>query len=459
MNRSFWKCKMQLPKLDYTFSFGSIQSQNIQVTQTNHSMNNESDGFTITLHDNTLWINGFSPRASISADLLDLAVAIHAVDRLIERPRDKTLSFHIKIQVRNLDLFSKNDVGMLLNKILHWYTDDHWHFEFSKQTIGRQEEIQYRFPTEDSFAENADVVLWSGGLDSLAGLYTQLDNDPESRYILVGTGSNAQVHAKQTELAKEMERLFPKRILLQQVPYSWSNTPSPEKNFYARSRGFVFMLIGAAFAHCVGRNSLFIYENGIGAMNLPYSRGQSRSDQAISVHPLSVLYVNELVSTILSTSFEVLNPFWLYTKAQMVESLNHTKGLELIKLSSSCDRHHRKEGGITQCGICTSCLLRRQSIIAAGIDDPTIYDSFCIPGNGQHLCAMTHQINTLRKLLNQDDPWLSLSGEYYDLDNIVGSISREDTKKTVYLKEQILQLYSKYKDEWKLFEEYIERTN
>lgn len=446
---------MRYPEFDYTFSFGPIQSQKARVTQINHLLNDKVENFAIDIQDSSLWLNGFSPNSSISADLLDLAVAIHAVDRLVDRPIDRSLSFRLELQVRNFDVFARSDIGCRLTQVLKWYTDDDWHFEFSKRTdVGREVEIQYGLSLEEAFQHKAEVALWSSGLDSLAGLYTRLKSDPESHYILVGTGSNSHVHTKQIELAKNVEHLFPKRTLLRQIPYGWTNTPTSRKNFYARSRGLVFMLIGAACAHYAGRDSLFIYENGIGAINLPYSKSQGRLDQAKSVHPLSLLYVSELVSAILTSSFEIINPYWLCTKAQMVQSLNDLDGIKLIKLSSSCDRVHRLEDGITQCGICTSCLLRRQSITAAGIDDPTVYDDLCISKNGDHLCAMTYQVNTLRRLLNQHNPWPGLSLEYHDLDKIVDCLSRNDIEESTLLKKQIIQLYSKYVDEWKVFEEY-----
>src|SRR5688572_7740799 len=134
---------MKSPKSDYTFSFGPIQSQKTQVAQNDH-LKGKSDNFTIDIQDGPLWAYGFSSNSSISADLLDLAVAIHAIDRLVERPGDKHLSFQVELQVRNFDVFTKSNVGNLLTEVLEWYTDDYWHFEFFKRTLpGREEEIQY----------------------------------------------------------------------------------------------------------------------------------------------------------------------------------------------------------------------------------------------------------------------------------------------------------------------------
>jgi hypothetical protein len=305
---------------------------------------------------------------------------------------------------------------------------------------------------------NTEVALWSDGLDSLAGLYTRLLNNSGAYHVLVGTGSNSYVHKRQKQIVQEIDHLFPDRTLLIQIPYGWYNTPSLERNFSQRSRGLVFMLIGAACAYHMSCSSLSIYENGIGAINLPYSKTEVGVDQAKSVHPLSLLRVSELVSCILNSPFQFTNPYWLWTKAQMVESLVSTNLKDLIPFSSSCDRSHRLEEGVTQCGVCTSCLLRRQSLSALRANDSTSYDTKYISKKGLHLCDMQYQVNKIRVLLKQSNPWMSLSEEYHDLDDIVDQISSRNGQEVDSLRRQIIKLYSKYVDEWELFEEYIEKS-
>ena len=449
---------MKATEFDYTFVFEPIQNQSTQVTLLTH-LEDKRDYFTVSINDNALSINGLSTVPSISADLLDLAIAIHAVDRLIKRHTETTLSFRVELPIRNFDVFTRSDVCNLLTKVLEWYTSDRWYFEFSKrEVLGRYVEVQSQLPWRSLPVRNIEVALWSGGLDSLSGLYNRLLTNLETHHILVGTGSNSYVLKRQKQIADVINQSFSSRTSLIQIPYHWHNTPLPKKNFNQRSRGLVFILIGAACGYHMGCNSMFIYENGVGAINLPYSKGQVGSDQAKSVHPLSLLHISELLSSILKSPFQVSNPYWLWTKAQMVESLITAGGKDLIPLSSSCDRIHRLEEGITQCGVCTSCLLRRQSISALGVDDSTPYDNECINKNGSHLGAMQYQVNRIRKLLRQADPWVSLSGEYHDLDDIVDQISLCTNQKTSDLRRQIVQLYSKYVDEWKVFEEYIEKT-
>ena len=449
---------MKTTEFDYTFAFVPIQNKSTQVTLLTHR-EDKRDYFTISIDDSALSINGLPTVPSICADLLDLAIAIHVADRLIRRQKDVSLSFQVVLPVRNYDVFVRSNVCNLLSEVLDWYTNDLWHFEFSKrEALGRNVEVQSQLPWENLSSKNVEVALWSGGLDSLSGLYTRLLTNLEPHHFLVGTGSNSNVHKRQKQIADVISQSFSSRITLVQIPYHWHNTPLPEKNFHQRTRGLVFMLIGAACAYHIGSNSLFIYENGIGAINLPYSKAQVGIDQAKSVHPLSLLRVSELLSSILDSPFQVTNPFWLWTKAQMVESLISNEGKKLIPLSSSCDRIHRLEDGITQCGVCTSCLLRRQSLCASGIDDQTIYDNKFKDKNDSHLTAMLHQVNRIRMLLKETNPWVSLSKEYYDLDDIVDQISSKTNQEPSYLRMQIIQLYSKYVDEWNLFEKFIEKT-
>ncbi len=448
---------MKTTKYDYTFLFESIQNRSTQVTLLTHQQN-KKDSFTVSINDKSLLINGLPTVPSISADLLDLAIAVHAADRLIKRNTNTPLSFRVKLPVRNFDTFVRSDVYGLLTSVLEWYTNDCWHFEFSKRELsGRDVEIQAQLPW-DIPPSNIEIALWSGGLDSLSGLSTRLLSNSESYHVLVGTGSNSYVLKRQRRIASEVNRLITNRTSLIQIPYRWHKTPLLQKNFSQRSRGFVFMLIGAACAHHMKCNSLFIYENGIGAINLPYSKAEVGLDQAKSVHPLSLLRVGKLVSSIVGVPFKFVNPFWLQTKAQMNESLFKEDLVELITLSSSCDRIHRLKKGITQCGVCTSCLLRRQSLTVLGLDDSASYKNKYINKDSLHLNAMQYQVNRMRNLLKQDNPWVSLSGEYHDLDDIADQISTQNGQEVNYLRRQIIQLYSNYADEWKLFENYVEGT-
>ncbi len=75
---------MKTARYDYAFLFESIQNWSTNVTLISYPQSS-SEHFTIAIDDQALSISGLSNVPSISADLLDLALAIHAVDRLIKK--------------------------------------------------------------------------------------------------------------------------------------------------------------------------------------------------------------------------------------------------------------------------------------------------------------------------------------------------------------------------------------
>src|SRR5688500_8466574 len=199
---------MKLAGFDYTFLFQPIQNHSTSVGLINHS-EDRRDFFTVSMDDNSLPLSTFPIVSSINADLLDLALAIHAADRLIKRGKEVSFSFRVELPVRNPDIFMRSDIQDLLTKVLEWYTNDYWHFEFSKrEALGRNVEVQAQIPWRNLSSKNIETALWSGGLDSLAGLYTRLLAKPDTYHILVGTGSNSQVHKRQRYIAQEIDRLF-----------------------------------------------------------------------------------------------------------------------------------------------------------------------------------------------------------------------------------------------------------
>lgn len=201
-----------------------------------------------------------------------------------------------------------------------------------------------------------------------------------------------------------------------------------------------------------GQDSLAIYENGIGAINLPYRDSEVGLDHSRSVHPVSLIRVGELVSHLLGKPFTFRNPFLFQTKAQLCSALA-TTAPELVAQSFTCDRPHRKHP--MQCGYCSSCLLRRQALATVGVQDPTLYlvmapfrNSESPPQKEDYLQVMLHQVASLQRCLNASDPWIALLGQYPALLEIVDEMAKLEQEPQALLIEQLLHLYQQYVWEW-----------
>ncbi|WP_017304273.1 hypothetical protein [Spirulina subsalsa] len=116
------------------------------------------------------------------------------------------------------------------------------------------------------------------------------------KFSLFGTGSNDFIYNKQKVVAEEIQKIFPNRIQLFRVPIRFCNKDNHEKyikNKLSRARGVVFTILGSACAYLMGENTLYLYENGIGAINLPYRQSDLGLAHSRSVHPKTLMMVDE----------------------------------------------------------------------------------------------------------------------------------------------------------------------
>ena len=433
----------------YTFSPMAEQFNLLQIVDHNKSVN--AGPVKIAVKDFKMFYASNKQMPSIVADLVDLASAIDVVDRLSARKDDWPCRIHVTLPTRNPEILGKLSIQEKLQDLLNWYTGDQWFTTFTDYTKhGRIPELQkilFKDPERPT-----TVALWSGGLDALAGLYHQLLDNSTGHYTLFGTGSNNIIFRTQKNVAKSVKEKFPYRTQLIQLPILLSQSNTLTKNVDQRARGLVFLLLGVACSHLFNQNTLSVYENGVGAFNLPFTKSEIGLDHSRSVHPLSLHYTSELVSDILGKPFSIYNPFIFSTKSQMCSLLHKNDDDELIFQTVTCDRRHRKT--VPQCGYCSSCLLRRQALAAQGIEDRTGYVTEERRSKGQvvpndtYYRAMLFQVEEFRNLLWGSDPWQGMIKNYsYLQETIDRTCGKEETAKEV-MKKKILSMYESYVQEW-----------
>lgn len=438
---------------DYTYTFDHIgeQLKKGHISLTNHATN-ETCTLQVAVNDDQLPFIHYQATPPLLADLIDIAASVHMADRLSKNIEDMPRRMLLRIPLRQLEIIDKPSIHEKLQDILYWFTGDMWSFEFLPYTkYDRSAQLNTPLPFSTDADHPTHVALWSGGLDSFAGVYQELRRDNFTHYTLFGTGSNDIISHTQMCTAQSIDMLFPKRTKLIQLPFRLRDKHrSVKKSSSARSRGFVFMLLGAVCACQEGQNSLYIYENGIGAINLPFRLSEVGLDHSRSVHPLSLISMGELVSSILGQPFFFENPFLFWTKAQMCKEPLQQGANRAVFSTISCDSRHRKYRQPIQCGYCSSCLLRRQAITVNGMVDQTRYQIAegsgrqRRPDDGTHYYAMIAQVDIMRMLLAADDKWQQMSRHYTSLEDIVEKMDGLQTSR----QESILHLYQNYVDEW-----------
>ncbi len=439
---------------DYTLRFSPVLNSNGFVRFIDHSRNKESI-IGLTVDDKEFGCRVQQEFPSVVADLIDLAVAIHASDRLaVQHLHQEQSRIRVMLPVRHPELLNTGSFQAKLENLLGWATGSRWAFDFQKRTaLGRIVEQEERIFPNDS--QECEVALWSGGLDALAGLYTRLQTSHAAPFMLFGTGSNDNVYARQEHVFKALQPSFPNRLNLCRVPIRFSESSLHQKNKIFRARGVVFTLLGVAYAYLMGQRVLCVYENGIGAINLPYPSGVGL-DHSRSVHPLTLLGVSDVVSELLEEEFRVQNPFPFWTKAEMCKTLAEDGRSDLPPLTMSCDSPHRQSQQPIQCGYCSSCILRKQALAASKIEDRTRY---VVPhgdrpaGNPSlHLRHMFAQVCTFRRLLGDSEnlnfQWEALTREFLRLDDIVDRSAAAENLLPTEMQDRLINLYQTYVAEW-----------
>jgi 7-cyano-7-deazaguanine synthase in queuosine biosynthesis len=429
-------------------SFGLSDDQNLVEWQRHYHLDDEpiAEGLT-------------SQVDPIFADLLDVAVAVYVSDRMTPRrpkykPKDGRYwgrSMRLKVAVRERSKWIEPSTDAALRRLLGWLTDDRWEIEFvAGPKIRRISETQTRLFV-DALDRPMQVALFSGGLDSLLGAAADA-RESDGELVLVGAGTHSRMIGKQRELVRGLEGLVSRKIRSVIVPINLTaegKAMGSGQESSQRSRGFVFLSLGAAVANAAGGNELRVHENGPGALNLPLTLAQRGSMNTRAARPETLALMSDLVTRLTGQAFEVRNPAFWATKAEMCLKAS-PEIHDLMTHSVTCDGALTRREKTPLCGTCTSCLLRRQALLASDLDHVDGADLARMNGDGlaarrenanPMVLAMLQQARQINLAVSADDPWGALLARFPELGAARRSLGVEPS--------MVVDLLARYAADWK----------
>ena len=296
-------------------------------------------------------------------DLYNIALTVFMAD--IQTFKEDVIGVrNFRILVAVSDLNRWNAVKDHLEATLNTLTGDNFVFHFVQ---GRRCRMQ-KYLTEDM---EQVVSLFSGGLDSLAGAKWILDKGLKP--IFVSHYASTIVAGVQNTLMKRLRNLCGDLPHHQVYAKGIRGTVLGKQKEYSQlSRSFLYLSIAALFALELGIRQIFMFENGVIALNVPLTPSRIYLNTR-TAHPVFVKMFNKLLSDLFRADLSVTNPFLHLTKGEVVELLNEPSFRKLLKHSSSCFRISRlrwmgvKIGRVKHCGFCYPCALRRFAIDHAGL--------------------------------------------------------------------------------------------
>jgi 7-cyano-7-deazaguanine synthase in queuosine biosynthesis len=316
-----------------------------------------------------------------AVDFICIAAGAYAIDRIHRRQSDiknenglRTIS--VCFHVADPSYWSQTVVADQLADILNFLSGDLWLISFARHQRPAQEFRQGIFDFSSSWRPNR-LALYSGGLDSAAGLACAL-MDGHRDLLLLTAGHQSAIRRRAIDQVQTLKRALPDASSISHASFVLGLEGAGrirDQETTQRSRGFLFCASGAVLAAACGIESIDIYENGHGAINLPLiGGGLSHGFCTRGAHPTFLKMMAELATGALDRVVRFALPYIGVTKASMLTRLSRASALsDWAQQSRSCVHTSWRELGITHCGYCPACIERHQAIEGSGAVDRTAY--------------------------------------------------------------------------------------
>lgn len=291
---------------------------------------------------------GPHPLSSRALDLLDLAGAVYRVEsRIKRRSKDPAIDWVITAPVREV-AFWRETGAPLLASALGFLNRARWTWEFTERSAAPS----LALPKAEQRTV-ADVLLFSGGMDSLCG--AGVHAAPRARVALVSFYHKQA--ALQAELAKGLGYASPTQ---------WRLAGHRGKEGMNLVRSFMFLCLGAVVAETYGATALYQYENGVLGTAVPPAGNFIPTRHA---HPETHRRMQALLGAVFDREIPIRNPFLGLTKreagAKLIGAVGQERAEALLRRTETCwYAVQPRVGGVPKspwqpCGACTPCVVRR----------------------------------------------------------------------------------------------------
>lgn len=305
---------------------------------------------------------GDAPAAAI--DLVRLATAAYLADAGTERTRTFTRSLDILVHVRSVDPWTDELLEQLAN-LLSSLSGDRW----SIAVVPDESETDCSEAAE--VEQVARVALFSGGLDSFAGaVLSSQDGD----VLFLGHFDNGMVKGLQDRATSWLSDNG-RGVDLLQIRHG-SKARKVERTY--RTRAALFMALASAVAVARAAKVVEVPENGYTSLNPPLGPERGGALSTRSTHPDTIHRFNEILDA-LGLDVTVSNPHQGKTKGELVlaaaaQLAPFAEGAALTLSCGKFDGNYYIGGDVNKhCGLCVPCVVRRASLLAAGVADETPY--------------------------------------------------------------------------------------
>jgi hypothetical protein len=310
----------------------------------------------------------------VLSDLLELATYIYCADQAASRGGKSEFEygakwrrrFRFEVPVRRPEVW--RELSGELARTLGFLSDDEYEFGFVKHpSPPRFSEYLPHTSAKDAGCEVDSVVLFSGGLDSLAGAVQEIFGCGH-RVALVSHRPVSKLDKRQRQLADLLTSKVTEARLRPFLVRIWANKQKQlSRDYTQRTRSFLFGSFGVAVASLFGLKEVKFYENGVVSLNLPVCAQVLGGRASRTTHPQALWRMQSLFSRLLGNPFQISNPFVWKTKTEVTAGLRDAGYGDLIRQTVSCAHTWETTAEQPHCGKCSQCIDRKLAALAAGL--------------------------------------------------------------------------------------------
>lgn len=380
--------------------------------------------------------DAFDDVPPLSLDLLLIAGIVYLLDKSVPRRRSydfwtRTLTVEFPVS----DPSRWEAVRERLQTCLGFLTGDDWTVGFKPR--GERLFAPRRQRRRGARIQSVSAVcLFSGGLDSLAGVVHQLAQSRD-RLLLVGhhdatgpAGDQQRLHHALSSLDRYTDQTDLVTVRMRPLPPGFARdgqrvTPLGREHTL-RSRSFVFLALGLYAARAIGEDTpLLVPENGLIAINMPLTPSRIGTCSTRTTHPFFLRMFREVAAGI-GLHTPLSNPFDLKTKGEILaESPDRDTILRLGLDSVSCAHPSRRaiwaRRSARNCGYCVPCLVRRAAFHAIGQDNGAQYGIDVLRGEIDVQAPVAADVRAMLDCLDQ----VQTQKEIEDRVRMTGPLSNE----------------------------------
>lgn len=378
-------------------------------------------------------------------DLLEIAAYVFAADRSTFRGAKNALeyqswarSFHFVFKVRDYAFWSTSPASRKLSEALSFMAGDReYNFSFQPGHSTTPASLFDREEFEIRPQMNNSVVLFSGGLDSLAGIVERLETTNE-QICLVSHRSQPSITGTQDRLLKALDARYPNRLMHYRFQCSLAKVRATEET--QRTRGFLYATIAYALSHVLLQDkAFFVYENGVTTINFPKRQDMVNARSSRTTHPKSIALLERFFSEVEESKVQISTPFLWQTKTDVLRTISSFGRDDLITSAVSCSKTFQNLEQATHCGHCSQCIDRRFAAYGAevdGIDESGIYASDFIQHRveGEVKTTLVDYVRQARDFANWNIDYFykELLDELVDLTDYVAKPNEEEAVEHIH---------------------------